>query len=130
MRTYLIGTHVDVGPFLNWVEAQGKQVITEETLQNLVPSGEIMMNLCPIQVARELWSWINLCLEKSTSAQQAFHNVPELNGAEVYRRLVTPLGLTKPSVTRRGVLRDRVQQPVRAKNMIVRFPQGWRHPTL
>ena len=92
VRTYLIGTHVDVGPFLNWVEAQGKQVITEDALQDLVPSGQIMMNLCPIQVSRELWSWINLCLEKSTSAQQTFHNVPELNGAEVYRRLVTPQG--------------------------------------
>ena len=93
-------------------------MITEQMLINLIQSGEVMMNLDPIQVSRELWSWINLTLTKSTSARQTFHNVEELNGAEVYRRLVTPLGLTQPSVTRRGVLRDRVQAPSRAKNMI------------
>ena len=40
-----------------------------------------------------------------------------MNGCEVYRRLVAQLGITQPSVTRRGVLRDKVQQPVRSKNM-------------
>ena len=118
VRTYLIGAHVDVSPFLNWVEAQKNTVITEQMLHDIVPSGIVMMNLDPIQVSRELWSWINLCLTKSTSARQTFHNVQELNGAEVYRRLVTPLGLTQPSITRRGILRDKVQTPSRAKNMI------------
>ena len=40
----------------------------------------------------------------------------EINGAEVYRQLASPLGITKASVKRRHTLRDKVQNPVRAKN--------------
>ena len=49
--------------------------------------------------------------------QRTFHNVEELNGAEVYRRLVVPLGLVAPSITRRNALRDKIQQPIAAKSM-------------
>ena len=42
----------------------------------------------------------------------------ELNTAEVYRQLVSPLGITKASVKRRSTLRDKVQNPARAKNWL------------
>ena len=77
---------------------------------------DTMIDLDPLQIARELWSWINLTLEHSSSAQRTFHLVEELNGNEVYRQLDSPLGITKASVKRRSTLRDKVQNPVRAKN--------------
>ena len=88
----------------------------------IIPNGEIMMSLDPMYISRELWSWLNLSLEKSTSAQQTFHNIEELNGAEVYRQLVVPLGVTKASVTRRNFLRDEVQGPKKAKSMTTLTP--------
>ena len=105
-----------MAPILNWCEARGKAPITSASLTEMAK--EAMIQLCPVQAARELWSWINLTLEHSTSAQRTFHNVEELNGLEVYRALVTPLGVTKCSQTRRNHLRDKVQQPLRAKSMI------------
>ena len=115
VRTYLIGTHSDMAPILNWFEARGKVPITGASLTEMAK--EAMIQFCPVQAARELWSWIHLTLEHSTSAQRTFHNVEELNGLEVYRALVTPLGVTKCSQTRRNHLRDKVQQPQRAKSM-------------
>ena len=118
IRTYMIGVHADMMPFLTWIESHGKREIKWDDLQRCARESEVMMSLDPLQVAHEMWSWLNLTLEKSSSAQRTFRNVGELNGCEVYRRLVTPLGITKPSVTRRGVLRDKVQQPLRAKSML------------
>ena len=82
-----------------------------------VNASEAMIQLCPVQVARELWSWLNPTLEHSIRAQRTVHNVEELNGTEVYRAQVNPLGVTKCSVTRRNLLRDKIQQPLRAKSM-------------
>jgi hypothetical protein len=42
-------------------------------------------------------------------------NSEELNGAEVYRRLVTPQLST--SFIRRNALRDKIQSPQKAKSM-------------
>ena len=116
MRNYLLGTHNDVVLILDWVEARGKEVITEAPLKEMQEA--TMIELDSLQVARELWSWLNLTREHSSSVQRTFHHVQDLNGAEVYRRLVTPLGVTTCSVTRRSRLSDRVQQLVRAKNML------------
>ena len=77
----------------------------------------VARGLEPEQVSQEMWSWINLTLEKSASAQRTLHNVPVLNGAELYRRLVAPLGQVQPSVQRKNALRDKVQAPARAKSM-------------
>ena len=52
---------------------------------------------------------------KSAHANRIFHNVEELNGAEVYRRLIVPTSPT--SVLRRNVLRDRVQNARQAESM-------------
>ena len=56
-----------------------------------------MIDFDPTQAAQELWSWLNMTLEKSATAQRTFDNVEELHGAEVYRRLVVLLGLLAPS---------------------------------
>ena len=119
VRTYLVGSHIDMMPFLTWIEGRGHSPITAADLE--LDQG-LMMTLDPMQISRELWSWLNLSLEKSTSAQQTFHNIEELNGAEVYRQLVVPLGVTKASVTRRNLLRDEVQAPKRAKSMVTLTP--------
>ena len=119
VRTYLVGSHIDMMPFLTWIEGRGHSPITAADLE--LDNG-LMMTLDPMQISRELWSWLNLSLEKSTSAQQTFHNIEELNGAEVYRQLVVPLGVTKASVTRRNILRDEVQAPKRAKSMVTLTP--------
>ena len=99
---------------LYWIEARGKAVITPDSLKH--KRSATMIDLDPLQVARELWSWLNLTLEHSSSAQRTFHLVEELNGAEIYCQLVSPLGITKASVKRRSNLRDKVQNPARAKN--------------
>ena len=114
VRTYLVGQHIDMKPFLSWIEGRGHSPITAADLESDLG---LMMTLDPMHISRELWSWLNLSLEKSASAQQTFHNIEELNGAEVYRQLVVPLGVTKASVTRRNFLRDKVQQPKQAKSM-------------
>ena len=71
-----------------------------------------MIDLDAMQVARELWSWPNLTLDHSRSEQRTFYLVEELSNAEVYRQLVSPLGITKASVKRRSTLRDKVLYPV------------------
>ena len=114
VRTVLLGCHQDMVLILDWIEARGKEVITSDSLKQM--RSDTMIDLDPLQVARELWSWINLTLEHSSSAQHTFHFVEELNGAEAYRQLGSPLGITKASVKRRSALRDKVQNPVRAKN--------------
>lgn len=87
-------------------------------MNEIIPSGDIMMSLYPTYISRELWSWLNLTFEKSTSAQRTFHNIDEFNRAEVYRQLVIPLGITKASIIRRNIIRDRVQTPNRVKSML------------
>ena len=57
-----------------------------------------------------------MTLENSSSTQRTFRLGEELNGAEVYRQPFSPLGITKATVKRRSNLRDKVQNPLRAKN--------------
>ena len=101
---------------LGRIEARGREVIIELALKQM--QEDTMIDLDPLHVARDLWSWLNLTWEKSSSAQRTFHNVQELNGTEVYRRLIAPLGVTKCRVTRRSRLRDRAQNSVRAKKCL------------
>ena len=54
-------------------------------------------------------------MDMSIHAQTAFSNSEELNGAEIYRRLVTPQLST--SIIRRNAVRDKGQSPVKAKAM-------------
>ena len=114
VRTFLLGCHQDMALILDWIEARGKEVIIADSPKQM--QSDTMIGLDPIQVARELWSWIHLTLEHPSSAQRTFHLVQELNGAEVYRQMVSPLGITKASLKRRSTLGDRVQNPARAKN--------------
>ena len=79
VRTYLVGQHIDMKPFLSWIEGRGHSPITAADLESDLG---LMMTLDPMHISRELWSWLNLSLEKSASAQQTFHNIEELNGAE------------------------------------------------
>ena len=114
IRTYMIGRHVDVKPFLDWIEARGSRKIQQEDLDPRAMG--IMVDFDTLQCSREMWNFLNLCLGKSSHAQRTFNNVEELNGAEVYRRLVVPLSTT--SIIRRNALRDKVQNPKRAKSML------------
>ena len=105
VRAYLVGRHDDMGTFLDWIEGRGNDAITYTDLQSL-SSGHsggdgLMMTMDPVGAAKELWSWLNLTLTESTRAQQTFRSVAELNGAEVYRKLVVPLGTSKPAYRQR-----------------------------
>ena len=103
IRAYLLGRHSSMKPILDSIERMGDTKITVPYFQWMC--GQLMVDLEPGQVGQELWSWLYLTLEKSTSAQRTFHNVEELNGAELYRRLVAPLGNIQPECqqTRRPV---------------------------
>ena len=79
-------------PFLKRIEARGTRKITEGDLTSMRRDDGVMIDFDPVQAAQELWSWLNLTLEKSATASRTFHNVEELNWAELYRRLVCPLG--------------------------------------
>ena len=113
IRTYFIGEHVDMKGILDIIEAQGHDKISIPKFAQLLDGA--MVALEPAQVSQEMWSWLNLSLESSVSAQRVFHNIEELNGAEVYRALIAPLGKTAPSITRLNILRDKVQNPAKAK---------------
>ena len=52
---------------------------------------------------------------KSAHTNRAFSNSEELNGAEVYCRIVTPQ--LSRSIIRRNALRDKVQSLQKAKSM-------------
>ena len=115
VRAYLLGRNSGMKPILDAIESMGDERLSEERFQQMV--GGLMVDLEADQVPQELWSWIYMTIEKSTAAQRTFHNVPELNGAELYRRLVAPLGQVQPSVQRKNALRDKIQAPTRAKAM-------------
>ena len=85
VRTYLLGTDNDMVLILDWIDARGTEVITEAALRQM--QEDTMIYLDPLQVARELWSWVNLTLEHSASAQRAFHTVQALGGTEVFQFL-------------------------------------------
>ena len=74
-----------------------------------------MLDVDPIQCSAEMWSWLNLTLGKSAHAIRVFSKSEELNGAEVYRWLVTPQLST--SIIRRNTLCDNTQSPQKAKSM-------------
>ena len=75
----------------------------------------VMVDFDPIQCSTEMWSWLDLTLGKSAHANRALSNSAELNGTEVYRRLVTPQLST--SIIRRNALRDKIQSPQKAKSL-------------
>ena len=112
----MLGQHKDMQPILDAIEERGHKQFAAGDFE--VTCADLMISVEPDQVSQVMWSWINLTLEKSTSAQRIFHNCPELDGAEVYPRLVAPLGKVKPSRTRRNMLRDRVQNPGKAKSFV------------
>ena len=58
---------------LDWIEARGKEVITADSLRQM--KSDTMIELDPLQVARELWSWIDLTLEHSSSAPELPYEV-------------------------------------------------------
>ena len=87
-------------PILDGIERMGDERLNAPSFRRLC--SDLMVDLEPDQVSPEMWARINLTLEKSPAAQRTFHNVPELDGAELYRRLVAPLGKVQPSISRRN----------------------------
>ena len=77
IRTYMIGRHVDVKPFLDWIEARGARKIQGADLDPRTMG--IMVDFDTLQCSREMWNFLNLCLGKSSHAQRTFNNVEELN---------------------------------------------------
>ena len=73
VRSYLLGTHSSMKPILDLIERQGDARIDEHGFRQLML--QVMSDLDADQVSRALWSWLDLTLEKSTSAQRTFHNV-------------------------------------------------------
>ena len=115
VRAYFLGRSKCMKPILDAIEARGDHKVSEDDFQRMC--NNLMVDLEADQVSQEMWSWINLTLENPTSAERTLHNVPELNGAELYRRLVAPLGQVQPSVQRKNALRDKIQNPTKAKSM-------------
>ena len=98
-------------------ESGGIHKIDQARLRGMVDTDGVMIMIDPVRMSQNRWSWLNLALEKSATAQRTFHNVEELNGAEVYRKLVRPLGIVAPSLTRKNALRVKIQSPVPSKDM-------------
>ena len=47
---------------LDWIEACGREVITESALKQM--QEDTMIDPDPLQMARELWSWLNFTPDK------------------------------------------------------------------
>ena len=124
IRKYLIGRHPDMKAFLNWIEGQGHNVITDRALRESSAMCDVI-SFDPVQVSQELWSWLNMTLGKSSHANRQFNLTEELNGADAYRRLVAPQ--TTTSIIKRNALRDKIQNPQRSKSMaaIMEFVALW-----
>ena len=111
----ILSVDIDMQAYLNWIESQGDEVITNDSIRMSSAMSDIR-SFDPIQVSNELWSWLNITLGNNVHANRQFNLAGELNGAEAYRRLVAPQVVN--SLIRRNALRDKIQSPQRAKNMI------------
>ena len=66
----MTGRHIDLKPFLNWVESRGTKRISFDDLEAMGRVDGVMVDFVPIQCSTEMWSWLNLMFSKSAHANR------------------------------------------------------------
>ena len=119
VRAYLIGQNSAMLRFLLWIEQFDKATVTMHHVVSLnVLRGIETCDLDYVRASEQLWSWLNLTIgPKQSSARRDFKLTEQLNGAELWRKLVRPT--SNKSLQRRNLLRDKIQMPKRAPSMAV-----------
>ena len=75
-----------------------------------------MMEVNAITLSQRLWAYLNLNLQSDAEAMLVFNNVPALNGAEAWRRLVVPIN--SRTVNTRHQMYRKVHTPNRASKLL------------
>ena len=115
LRSYLIGRCWEMRQLLLWVESFQKRTITFMDIQALAQEQSYMEDIGfdLMRVCSELWSLLNLNVtgngrNKSDAAQ-------ELNGLDVWRRIVVPMA--PRTVARRVEMYTSIRSPGRCKHL-------------
>ena len=112
VRNYFIGQNSGMKAFITWIEAHGQsEEVTPTELEALEWHRAIdpMSDLGYAKASEAMWSWLNIAIGQSASAQLLFDLVEPLNGAELWRQLVQPTN--SKSLIRRNFLGDKCRGP-------------------
>ena len=124
IRNYMIGKRDEMKNMLNWAESFQKQVISFQNVADLRSGGQMTdTGFDPVRASAELWAFLNLNL--TGSAKNKFDKAEELNGLDVWRRVVVPIA--PPTVVKRIEMHGVIHQPGKAKKLseLVDFIEAW-----
>ena len=96
--------------FLGWIEAHSDEEITEEEFIAVRDKHALMIDIDIVDASRQMWAYLNINLQRSRI--ETFRNVAMLNGAEAWRRIVSPI--INNSAPKRSHLRDKAWSPKQA----------------
>ena len=117
VRNYLIGERWEMKALLDWAEAWQKQEIPEAEIRNLHGHSAMSdVGFDPVQANHELWAFLNLNLPASaTKVRNLFKKAKELQGFDVWRRIVVPMA--PKTISRRIDMHGDVHNPAAAKKL-------------
>ena len=115
VRNYLIGRSWEMRQLLPWAKSFQKQVITFMDFQNLGIANTYMedMGSSPMRASSELWAVLNLNV--TGHGRNKFDAARELNGLDVWRRIVVPLA--PKTFARRVEMYSALHSPAKCKHI-------------
>ena len=92
-KNYLIGRHWEMRNLLIWAENFQRRTITTQDVEQLVRDQPHMSDtrFDPVKASGDLWSYLNLNIGLAGKARAKFKSAQDLNGLDVWRRIVVPL---------------------------------------
>ena len=106
-RNYWVGRTPDMLAFLHWIENHADETITNDELLRVKNGNEIMLLIDIIDASQQMWAYLNINLQGDVI--EIFRNVEMLNGAEAWRRKVSPI--LSQSAPKRSRLRYKAWNP-------------------
>ena len=114
-RNYLIGCSWEMRQLLLWAKSFQKQVITFMDIQNLRIANKYVEDnsFRPMHASSELWAFLNLTV--TGHGRNKLDAAKELNGLDVWRRIVAPLA--PKTVARRVEMYSAIHSPAKYKHI-------------
>ena len=127
VRNYLIGQAWEMKNLLLWAESFQRDTITFMDIQDLATRNAHMgdIGFSPERASGELWSFLNLNV--TGNARTKFDAARELNGLDVWRRIVVPMA--PKTIARRVAMHTLVHDPPRSKKLseLMDDVEAWEH---
>lgn len=116
IRNYLMGRRWEMKDLLSWAEAFQRETITQASIEGY-GLGEHMQDtsFSVTQASSQLWTFLNLNVGLVGEARTKFEQAKELNGLDVWRRIVAPL--EPKTVARRVAMHTDIHAPAKAKKL-------------